>query len=196
MQTLRQAGWVKDSFTFKFNKQTSSWQSQLKAVKQEGGWPQTHSRSNWISTAALQHRGSGELIIISCMSRMFYLQDSCFNAVVHRLWCENIREIKSLYPGISSVITSKSTAERLSCRLLTALPAGELITLDGRGGDAETLVHVCFNRSWMTSQHLTAELRASELRAETQSLCVAAVLRFHHLAPIHLESAVQSSQQK
>lgn len=31
-------------------------------------------------------------------------EDSCFNVVVHRLACENVRETKSLRPGIGSVI--------------------------------------------------------------------------------------------
>ena len=40
----------------------------------------------------------------TCINHFFYV-------VVHHSWCENIREIKSLRPGISSVIKSKRTTE-------------------------------------------------------------------------------------
>ena len=59
----------------------------------------------------------------SSMSRMFYLQDSYFTAVVHGLWCENIREIKSLHPGISSVIKSKRTTEETQSVCASLFPS-------------------------------------------------------------------------
>ena len=49
-------------------------------------------------------------------------------------------------PGTGSVIKSKRTMEHLSYQLLTALSAGESITLDDRGGDGRDAVMCLFKQ--------------------------------------------------
>ena len=99
-------------------------------------------------------------------TRMFYLQALCFNAVVHLLWCENVREIKSLHPVIISVIKIQMH-HRASLLLAADSSANRIVSHTGRGRRAD-------NRDagmLLFKQEFSLASGHPSLEQETESLC-------------------------
>lgn len=78
------------------------------------------------------------------------------------------KEIKSVCPGISSVIKPKHTPRGVSPADSAA--RRRVDHTGGRGGDAETLLHVCLNRS--LAEFTVFNTGAERSEQETVTLCV------------------------